>query len=204
MTPTPGWQNFDNSWTVRAANSAALAAIFKAAGLLRGKEPYLAVVREHGIRWADAVRHIPVADNSADVVYTSHMVEHLTREEAASFYAEAKRVLKPGGVLRVAVPNLDYHINLYRDNADPDAFMDGLCVVSEPTRGIVGTLKHSLVGERHHQWMYNGPSMRRALEEASFVDATEYAPGETGIADPGALDLAERAPESVFVEARKA
>jgi hypothetical protein len=51
--------------------------------------------------------------------------------------------------------------------------------------------------------MYDGPSLVRLLNGEGFFGARIVPPGVTGIADPGALDLRERADESVYVEARK-
>ena len=49
--------------------------------------------------------------------------------------------------------------------------------------------------------MYDGKSLTRLLSEAGFVDARVMPAGLTNIADPHGLDLAERAAESVYVEA---
>lgn len=202
-TPTPGWLNFDNSWTVRGVRNPLLRPIFSIAGLLRGKEEYVAAIVAHDVRWADAGKHLPVASNSARVVYTSHMLEHMTRDETAGFYAEALRVLMPGGILRVAVPDIDYHVGRYAEHGDPDEFIGGLYMATEPPRGMRGKIRYAFVGERHHLWMYNGGSMVAALLKAGFASAKIMPAGETDIVDPGELDLAERAPESVFVEAIK-
>lgn len=203
-TPTPGWLNFDNSWTIRGVRNPILRPIFAATGLLRGKDQYVAAIQEHDIRWADASRALPLASATADVIYTSHMLEHMTRDETRRFYAEALRVLAPGGILRVAVPDIDYHVGEYARHRDPDAFIGGLYMATEPPRDFVAKLRYAVVGERHHLWMYNGQSMAAALLKAGFATAKVLPAGETTINDPGALDLAERAPESVFVEATKA
>jgi predicted SAM-dependent methyltransferase len=50
---------------------------------------------------------LPFGDNECDAVYHSHVLEHLRPEEAARLLAECFRVLKPGGTLRIAVPDLE-------------------------------------------------------------------------------------------------
>jgi SAM-dependent methyltransferase len=60
-----------------------------------------------GVRVIDLRARLPFADGSADAVYHSHVLEHLERGQAAAFLAECRRVLKPGGVLRIAVPDLE-------------------------------------------------------------------------------------------------
>jgi predicted SAM-dependent methyltransferase len=69
---------------------------------------------------------IPFQDNAFDVVYHSHVLEHFPKDRAELFIKECYRVLKPGGVLRVAVPDLEQIVRLYlqqleqvRDSSTP-------------------------------------------------------------------------------------
>ena len=50
---------------------------------------------------------LPFEDNSVDVVYHSHVLEHFSKCKAKEFLKECYRVLKPGGIIRVVVPNLE-------------------------------------------------------------------------------------------------
>lgn len=50
---------------------------------------------------------VPFADDSFDAVYHSHVLEHFGKADARAFLAECLRVLKPGGVLRIVVPDLE-------------------------------------------------------------------------------------------------
>lgn len=56
---------------------------------------------------------IPFATQSVDVVYHSHLLEHLPKTEAPGFLQDCFRVLLPGGVLRVVVPDLEQITRLY-------------------------------------------------------------------------------------------
>lgn len=56
---------------------------------------------------ANFTKGIPLPDASVDVVYHSHVLEHLNPEDGSRFIAECYRVLKRGGILRVVVPNLE-------------------------------------------------------------------------------------------------
>src|SRR2546425_4061710 len=103
-TPTPGWLNIDNSPSVWIGRHPALLAALEPSGLLSNERLRLARrAREAGIVWGDA-RRLPVADGSADVVYCSHLLEHLDRREVQGVLAEVSRVLRSGGVLRIARP----------------------------------------------------------------------------------------------------
>lgn len=59
------------------------------------------------VRAYDLRKGIPLADESCDVVYHSHVLEHFGRRQGAFFIGECFRVLKPGGILRVVVPDLE-------------------------------------------------------------------------------------------------
>lgn len=65
----------------------------------------------------DLSKRFPWPDNTADVVYSSHTLEHLNRETGAHFMAECRRVLKPGGVLRIVVPDLKKIIDGYQSGS---------------------------------------------------------------------------------------
>jgi predicted SAM-dependent methyltransferase len=53
------------------------------------------------------IKGIPFKDNTFDVVYHSQVLEHIPKENAAFFMKECYRVLKPNGVIRVVVPDLE-------------------------------------------------------------------------------------------------
>ncbi len=73
--------------------------------------------RVPGVVTHDLGKGIPYDNGYADVIYHSHLLEHFSKSEAPKFLNECFRVLKPGGILRVAVPDLEtitreYLINL--------------------------------------------------------------------------------------------
>lgn len=59
---------------------------------------------------------IPAESDSVDAVYHSHLLEHLDRPIARAFLLEAYRVLKPGGVHRIAVPDLEEACQRYLEH----------------------------------------------------------------------------------------
>jgi SAM-dependent methyltransferase len=63
----------------------------------------------------DIRRGLPFGDGQVDACYTSHMVEHLSAPEAKQFLTECFRVLKPGGIIRVVVPDLESIAKGYLD-----------------------------------------------------------------------------------------
>jgi len=65
------------------------------------------------VRAHDLTRGIPLPDDSCEVVYHSHLLEHLRLPDAVRFMKECQRVLQPGGTLRVAVPDLERICRVY-------------------------------------------------------------------------------------------
>ncbi len=59
---------------------------------------------------------IPVADNSAELVYSSHTVEHIPNDAAQNMFNEAYRMLKPGGLIRITTPDIKLVYRAYKDD----------------------------------------------------------------------------------------
>lgn len=54
---------------------------------------------------ANLCKGIPFPDQTFDIVYHSHLLEHFSKSDAAGFVNECHRVLRPGGIIRVVVPD---------------------------------------------------------------------------------------------------
>jgi len=59
------------------------------------------------VQACDLRKGIPYPDQYFDACYSSHVLEHLTPDEAVPFFKECSRVLKPSGILRIVVPDLE-------------------------------------------------------------------------------------------------
>lgn len=66
-----------------------------------------------GVIAHNLVEGVPFENDRFRVVYHSHVLEHFARHEAERFMAECYRVLKPGGVLRVVIPDLEQIARCY-------------------------------------------------------------------------------------------
>ncbi len=58
-------------------------------------------------REVDVRRPLPFEDGAVEFILAEHVVEHVSHAEAIGFFRECRRILKPGGVLRVAVPGVE-------------------------------------------------------------------------------------------------
>ncbi len=203
-TPTPGWINFDNSMSLRLSRSPVTARLLSILRLpSQSQRETIEFHRTSGVRWANAVKRIPMENESVRCVYTSHMVEHLDPSEFRAFLAEARRVLAPGGILRIGVPDLRLLVDEYLRAGDANHFIESTLLTASRPIGLIGAVKALIVGPRHHLWMYDGPSISKELEANHFVDVLIVPAGETTCADPGELNLFERAHQTVYVEATR-
>jgi predicted SAM-dependent methyltransferase len=204
-TPTRGWLNFDNSASLKLSSYPMLSRILRKVKLVNDSQwERITFCRENTIIWANAAEKIPLPSSSVEVLYSSHMLEHLDRIEAKHFLGEARRVLAPEGIIRLAVPDIKRIIEKYAADGDADAFVDTTYMCVPRPRTVSSRIAMLLVGTRHHQWMYDGVSLCKLLTESGFAGAQCLDPGRTKIANHEPLDLCERRDESVYVEATKA
>lgn len=175
----------------------------------------------------DLRKGIPAESDSVDAVYHSHVMEHIDRDAVPGFLAEIVRVLRPGGVHRIVVPDLErlarsYLASLESGHADHDKAVESIflqCVRREahgtslqaPMRRRLENL--ILGGARRrgetHQWMWDRRNLCNALAAAGFVEVQQVDAGTSAIPDWQTigldlnLDGTLYKPESLFMEARK-
>lgn len=78
---------------------------------------------------SDLRKGVPFDDRRFEVVYHSHVLEHFSRQFAGVFLEECRRVLKTGGIIRMAVPDLEQIVRTY------------LCCLDGALRGQVSALE---------------------------------------------------------------
>lgn len=79
------------------------------------------VSRNSAVQRANLLDRLPLANTTADLVYSSHFLEHIPREQVVPFLQECWRVLKPGGIIRLVLPDLENLCRAYlsyRDHAE--------------------------------------------------------------------------------------
>ena len=140
----------------------------------------------------------PFADGSAAVIYSEHFFEHLEYpDEVVAFLAESRRVLAPGGVFSVGVPDTETLLQAY---ARRDAAFFQHCHDVGWHPAWCNTPLHSVNYHfrqgREHKWAWDLETLARVLEEAGFVEARERP------FDP-ALDTESRREGTLYVDARK-
>lgn len=116
----------------------------------------------------DLTRGIPLPNDYCNLVYHSHVLEHLRRNAALPFLQECRRVLAPGGVIRVVVPDLESACRAYLRALE--AARAGATLADEDHEWMVLELIDQLVRERSGGEMLDY-LRRTVLPNAAFVRA---------------------------------
>lgn len=150
----------------------------------------------------DLTKPFPWADSSADIIYSSHLLEHLTKEEGRSFLAECHRVLRRNGIIRLVVPDLRHLVKEYCDGQlKADDFVERLGVLyANRSNRLKGRL--AVLYQFPHQCMYDAAGLQEVLEMFGFHVATKSA-FESDIRDIREVELESRTHDAVIVEGRK-
>jgi hypothetical protein len=184
------WMNFDVSPMLKVERIPLIGPLLhKAVG---GGTPF---PRE--VIYGNISEKVLVPEGTAQAAYASHVLEHLTLEEAKRAIQNTFRMLAPGGVFRVIVPNLRTRAERYLqdlDAGDPEAasnFMRySLLGLEQRPRGLIRTLRRAFSGTPH-LWMWDTVSMGAELERAGFVEVRECKFGDA--ADPAFRELENEA-----------
>jgi hypothetical protein len=202
QTPVAGWRNFDNSPSVALARRPVALMLAEKLGLINAQQSeFVRFAKSHSIEFGDITKGLPLPDRSVEVLYSSHVFEHLDRRGADLFLIEAKRLIRVGGVIRLVVPDLMKLAKSYVADGDANSFVQSSLLWTEDARGVGARIQRAISGGRGHKWMYDSRSLVALLQKHGFAEAREVYPGETRIDAPGPLCLREREDESVYVEA---
>lgn len=173
------------------------------------------------VAFMDAAKTYPLKDNSVDYIFTEHVFEHLTFAQQITMLSECNRVLKKGGKIRIATPNLDFLINLHKSKGQLHKdYIKNSISNHYNLRGVKELFKEEDYNEVFvinnffrdwgHQIVHNFSSLELILKTTGF---TEISREEVGISKEKAYINIERHGrqisdefnkfETVVVEARK-
>jgi len=121
---------------------------------------------------ADVTKGLGYADGGCDIIFSSHLLEHLTREEGKNFLKECYRVLKPGGIIRISTPNaMTLSIEYINDGIWQNKYIN---VGVEKAEDSAEAYHNLLMAG--HKTLYDEPSLRGMLERAGFVNIEKASP----------------------------
>lgn len=145
-------------------------------------------------------KRLPLRGDCLDRIYCEHVLEHVSFETGVFFLREARRTLRVGGRIRIAVPDLEDLVAGYF-HQDWRSRFDW---VNWPGHEFITTRAQMInIGFRWwgHQHLYDREELERALSEAGFVDFQFLGHGQSAFDDLRGLE--SRADSTLIVEAAK-
>lgn len=157
-----GWRNFDSSPTLRFERLPLIGHIYT-----KNDTRF-----PENVEYGDIVKGLPIPSESCKGVYSSHVLEHLALEDFRIALLNTLKILVPGGVFRLVVPDLEYSARRYVESLSNAAAFEFIRAThlgreSRP-RGIKG-LAATWLGNSHHLWMWDYTSIQLELAEAGFA-----------------------------------
>lgn len=148
-----------------------------------------------GVVILDVTRRFPMPSNSVHAVFNEHVLEHVSYAQARHVLRECRRVLRPGGVLRTATPDLDRLLDL-REAGAPIARRYAAWLREDGYPEAAGS-DHVFALNRAlrawgHQFVYDEATLAATLVAADFEDVRRCEWGESphahlrGLEDHGA------------------
>jgi predicted SAM-dependent methyltransferase len=143
----------------------------------------------------DLRRGLPFPDGSVAKIYSSHFLEHLTFKESQSFLKECRRVLIPGGVFSICVPNAGLYIKAYlkSEELDPEVFFGYKSAYNNTTK--IDYINYIAYMDGVHKYMFDEDNLLFILKAIGFKDVRlrQF---------DSSLDLSIRDFESIYAEAK--
>ena len=120
------------------------------------------------VDYRSSIDRLPMfGDETVDLIYCSHALPYFDRLQALEVLKECRRVLKPGSVLRLSVPDFAALVHLYRETGD-------LMKVVGPLFGRIPIDSGSGRQYIFHKTTYDKSSLESVLREAGFTSSRLY------------------------------
>jgi len=141
----------------------------------------------------DITKALPFPSGSAAYIYHEHVMEHITVDEAMIGLRDWRRLLEPGGVLRIATPDLDYLVERFGGDWKDQEWLRLPEYAFIETRAEMMNVAFRWWG---HQYLYNFEELERRMAETGFEDVVRC---ELGRSAHSALTGLETRPDSMLI-----
>ena len=192
-----GWTNVDYALGARLARVPLI-------GTINRRLHVFNVEWDSRILIHDLLTRFPWPDSSVAVAYSSHTLEHFDKAAGRAFLAECHRVLQPGGIIRIVVPDLHTIVADYVNGRLPaDDVVGALEVLPVHAKSAVKNKLARFTQAPHtHKCMYDTKRLVEILNEIGFT-ATSRGAFDSDIDDIRVIEREDRTRRAVIVEGRK-
>jgi hypothetical protein len=176
----PGWVSFDASPTLVIQNIPILGQLLR---------PKLNCIFDKEIKYGDIVKGLPIADESVDGLFCSHVLEHLSYADFSTALNNSYRYLKKGAIFRIVVPDLEWYVRQYVQSKQSSSslekarasstFMKGTCLGLEESRMTLRRRLSGAFGGSGHRWMWDYDGLSTALADHGFADIKRFTQGHS-------------------------
>jgi predicted SAM-dependent methyltransferase len=142
---------------------------------------------------------LPFSDESCAVIFSEHVIEHLSKEDAFELLRECHRILQRGGVLRLSTPDAGRYLRSYAGDGEFLRHPEFPQEVETPLDRINIMMREG----GQHLWVYDSASLCLLLRRAGFTSCIEQQFGVSQHPRMQNIDLEYRAFESLYIEAVK-
>ena len=141
-------------------------------------------------------RALPIESGIAHCIFQEHLLEHLTLPQGFDLLSECYRILQPGGVLRIGVPDTGSYIQSYIDGGK------GLIEIARPGRPTPLIAMQEIFYWYGHLTMYDLRTLTMTCRAVGFTNEIEQRPfGDSRLVPPP--DTAARRDETLYIETVK-
>ena len=135
-----------------------------------------------GTYYLDATKPFPFHYGSFDFIFSEHMIEHISFREGLDMLRECRRILKPGGVFRVATPNLRNILALIPEGDTHEEYLrwavEEFNLPRDPYPKAPSVI-NNFFRAWGHQFIYDPEMLRTAMQQSGFTEVTECEVGES-------------------------
>lgn len=131
--------------------------------------------------YGDITKKLLCAENKANNIYCSHVLEHLTYEEMKIALSNIHLMLKTDGCFRLIVPDLENRVKTYLDNKDANKFIESIVMGKKNKDKHIFNKIRSFFGHTNHLWMYDFKSLSNELEKIGFKNIKKCVYGDSQI-----------------------
>jgi predicted SAM-dependent methyltransferase len=148
-------------------------------------------VKPNRVAYLDASNQFPLPDETFDYIFSEHIFEHLHFKQGLNMLQECFRILKPGGRIRLATPDMDFLIALHDDPQNTihqeymawsiNKFIPDISESFNENEYLPSFVINNFFRDWGHEVIYNYESLELTFKKARFVNISRKEVGKSDI-----------------------